>query len=117
MKFKIDENLPVEFATLLQNAGYNADTVHTEGLTGSTDSQIAAICQAENRIIITLDLGFSDIRAYNPAEYPGIIVIRAIRQDKQHILSVATRLLPLFEKQTIQNKLWIVEERRVRIRG
>ena len=29
MKFKIDENLPVELADLLQEAGYDAVTVNT----------------------------------------------------------------------------------------
>jgi predicted nuclease of predicted toxin-antitoxin system len=28
MKFKIDENLPTEFAEILQEAGYDAMTVH-----------------------------------------------------------------------------------------
>lgn len=34
MKFKIDENLPVEFAELLRSQGYNAETVKEENLCG-----------------------------------------------------------------------------------
>jgi hypothetical protein len=32
MKFKIDENLPIECAKVLQESGFEADTVYDEGL-------------------------------------------------------------------------------------
>jgi hypothetical protein len=32
VKFKLDENLPLELATDLRELGYDADTVHDEGL-------------------------------------------------------------------------------------
>lgn len=34
MQFKIDENLPVEIAELLLDAGYDAKTVHEQKLGG-----------------------------------------------------------------------------------
>lgn len=34
MKFKVDENLPVETADLLRSADYNVTTVHGEKLMG-----------------------------------------------------------------------------------
>lgn len=42
MKFKIDENRPVELATDLQLAGHDADTVFDEDLAGATDLIIVA---------------------------------------------------------------------------
>lgn len=117
MKFKIGENLPIDAATLLKNAGYDALTVHDENLTGSQDTAIAAVCATENRILLTLHLGFADIRAYPPSKYPGIIVFRLSRQDKQHVSQSISRLLRIFDTHPVDNKLWIVEERRVRIRG
>ncbi|MHB8618329.1 MAG: DUF5615 family PIN-like protein [Chloroflexota bacterium] len=35
MKFKVDENLPREVADILENAGHDAETVHTEHLQGA----------------------------------------------------------------------------------
>jgi predicted nuclease of predicted toxin-antitoxin system len=40
-------------------------------------------CTHEGRILLTLDLDFSDIRAYLPEEFPGILVLRS---DKTGIL-------------------------------
>ena len=64
MKFKIDENLPIEFAELLQNEGYGASTIYSENLKGAKDPTVIAVCQQEQRVLITLDLdfaGYSDL--------------------------------------------------------
>lgn len=63
MRFKVDENLPVEVAELLRQAGYGAITVHDQGLGGEADAEIASICQEEERALVTLDTDFADIRA------------------------------------------------------
>lgn len=117
MKFKIDENLPVEFADLLRNSGHDADTVNDEGLTGSPDEIVIAACRDESRCLITLDLDFSDMRVYPPSDLGGLIVLRLSRQDKAHVLEVAGRMIPLLEIEPIEQRLWIVDEERVRIRG
>lgn len=76
MKFKLDQNLPAECASLLRKAGFEADTLEDEGLAGAVDTLIAERCRSENRGLVTLDLGFSDIRSYPPGEYCGIVVLR-----------------------------------------
>ena len=62
MKFKIDENLPVELADLLQAADHDAMTVNQQALSGQADPRIAEACLAEGRVLVTLDLDFSDVR-------------------------------------------------------
>jgi predicted nuclease of predicted toxin-antitoxin system len=117
MAFKVDENLPVEIADLLRQAGYDAVTVSEQHLEGSTDSAIASVCQEEGRALVTLDTDFADIRAYPPAQFPGLIVLRLHRQDKPHVLEVIERLIPLLSSEPLEHLLWIVEETRVRIRS
>ena len=43
MKFKIDENLPVEISEMLNNAGYDSKTVNDQKLQGSKDFVIIEI--------------------------------------------------------------------------
>lgn len=117
MKFKIDENLPVEIAGMLRSSGHDADTVRDEGLVGSPDTAVITACRSEMRCLITLDLDFSDMRAYPPHELPGLIVLRLRRQDRSHVIEIASRLIPLLEDEPIEQRLWIVNEERVRIRG
>lgn len=76
MKFKTDENLPVEVAHLLRQEGHDALSVIDQQLAGRPDADVAVMCQSEQRALVTLDLDFSNIRAYPPADYEGIIVFR-----------------------------------------
>ena len=38
LKFKVDENLPTEYASILRGSGFEADTVSDEKLSGAADS-------------------------------------------------------------------------------
>jgi len=82
MQFKIDENLPVEIAELLNNAGDDSKSVNDEGLQGIKDSLLVDICKKENRILVTPDTGFSDIRNYPPEDFSGFIVFQASSLNK-----------------------------------
>ncbi len=117
MKFKVDENLPVEAAELLRQAGHDAATVLEQHLSGEAEPEIASVCQRENRTLVTLDLDFADIRAYPPAQYPGLIVLRLKQQDRPHVLEILSRLIRIFPDEPLERRLWIVEERQIRIRG
>ncbi len=116
MKFKVDENLPIDIADILRQAGYDATTVLEQALGGEMDRQIAVVCQAEGRIIVTLDLDFADIRAYPPRNYAGLMVLRLERQDKAHVVEVFRKLIKVLPTEQLSNRLWIVDERRIRIR-
>ena len=47
----------------------------------------------------------------------GIIVLRANRQDKPYLMSIFQQAIPLLNQEPIVHRLWIVEEKRLRIRG
>lgn len=116
LRFKVDENLPAEVVTLLNDAGHDARSVLDQSLGGATDVRVADLCRLEGRIVVTLDLDFADIRAYPPDQSPGFVVFRLARQDKPYVLLVAGRLIELLRTESPECKLWVVEEDRVRVR-
>jgi len=116
MTFKIDENLPVEIAELLKKAGYDATTVSEQNLIGTSDTNLASVCEKEKLTMVTLDTDFADIRAYQPDRFCGIIIMRLNRQDKPHVIEVFRRVMRLFAREPIEQRLWVVEEDRIRIR-
>jgi predicted nuclease of predicted toxin-antitoxin system len=116
MKFKIDENLPIEVADMVRQAGYEASTIYDQNLVGEVDENIAEICQTEQRILVTLDLDFADIRAYPPNEYPGIIVMRVKQQDKPYVLNITARWIKVLPDNILDRRLWIVDDQKIRIR-
>jgi predicted nuclease of predicted toxin-antitoxin system len=76
MRFKLDENLPEAVATELIALGHDAGTCAQEGIGGTGDVSIAAHCRSEQRVLITYDLDFSDVRTYAPGTHPGIVILR-----------------------------------------
>lgn len=50
MDFKIDENLPVELATMLRGEGHDALTVRDQGLHGCPDKKVAAKYASKNSV-------------------------------------------------------------------
>jgi predicted nuclease of predicted toxin-antitoxin system len=116
LKFKIDENLPSEFATVLQAAGFEADTVADEDLSGAADDLLAQHVRANRRVLITLDMDFANIQSYPPAKHTGIVVLRPHSQDKLTLLALLQILIPALLKSSPEHSLWIVEHDRIRYR-
>jgi predicted nuclease of predicted toxin-antitoxin system len=59
MKLEVDENLPVEIALSLREAGHDALTVLDQGLGGYADGHVADVCKRERRALVTLDTDFA----------------------------------------------------------
>ena len=116
MQFKIDENLPVEAAESLRDVGHDVLTIHDQQMVGKPDPQVAAVCQSEQRAIVTLDLDFSDIRTYPPGNYHGIVVLRPRSQAKPVVLALMSQLVPLLDTEPLEGNLWILQENGLRIR-
>jgi predicted nuclease of predicted toxin-antitoxin system len=51
VKFKLDENLPVELTEDLRSLGHDADTVADEGLRGASDPAVINAAWAADRIL------------------------------------------------------------------
>ena len=64
--FKVDENQPSEVLDLLRGARHDASSVKEEGLCGAPDDVVARVCRDEPRTLVTLDLGFGDVRRNLP---------------------------------------------------
>jgi len=117
VKFKVDENLPEEVTQLLRDAGWDALSVVDQKMGGEDDPTLARVCEAEDRILVTFDRGFTDIRTYPPTIGPGMIVLRLKRQDKPAVLTVAARVIQTLMHRDLKNELWIVHDNRIRIRS
>lgn len=116
MKFKIDENLPAEFAEILREAGFEAATAGEETLSGADDSVILERCRAEMRVLLTLDLDFANVQTHPVGTHAGILVFRCKSQDKPTLISVMKRILLVLHGRSPEGQLWIVQPDRIRYR-
>jgi predicted nuclease of predicted toxin-antitoxin system len=116
MKFKIDENLPIELLEDLHAEGHEAETVPSEGLTGAPDSLILEKACSEDRILLTLDKGIADVRVYPPERYASIILFRPPSTGRGTVLSFVRRHLPVILGTEIAGHLLVVTDRNIRMR-
>ena len=86
------------------------------GVGGAADPDLSARCQAEGRVLFTLDLDFADTRAYPPSAHVGIVVLRPVKPSRDAVLALLQQLIPVLKAQWSDHRLWIVEPGRVRVR-
>lgn len=116
LRFKLDENLPRRVEPALRSLGHDVETALSEGLAGSADPELLAACTAEDRVLVTLDLDFADIRVYPPGSHRGIWVLRPANQSFAILLNLALAGVRLAELERTAGQLWVIDEKRVRIR-
>jgi len=117
MKFKLDENLPIQAQQDLLQAGFDSHSVFDENIQGIDDDSLIEIASKENRILITLDLDFSNITHYPPDKYNGIIVLRPKDQDIKSISLLLKKTILLMSSERIEKGLWIVDNNKVRMKS
>jgi predicted nuclease of predicted toxin-antitoxin system len=116
MLFKTDENIHQEIADLLRHQGHDALSVFDQGMRGYSDEEVAAVCQHEGRVLVTLDLDFSNILAFPPEDYAGIIILRLHDPSRPSVKTAIQRLMPLLNTEQLVGHLWTVDEAGIRIR-
>lgn len=115
MKIKLDENLDVRLAGLIERAGHDVETVRNQGLGGESDQRIFDVCRAEKRVLISQDLDFSNVLRFPPGSFHGLVVLRGRDQLLRTIRRLLRATLALMEREPVAGKLWIVDENRIRI--
>lgn len=84
---------------------------------GVSDPVVHGVCNAEDRVLVTFDLDFADIRAYPPTDGCGVIVLRPPHQDARTVAQLVGQLIPVLLRTDPRGELWIVEDGQIRVRG
>ena len=116
IRFKLDENLPRAAEDLLRQAGHDVESVLAERMGGESDTRVFDAAQAEQRVLVTLGLDFSDIRRYPPQGHHGIWVLRPDIQSIGSTVSLLGAALVVVDSEPIAARLWIIEPQRIRVR-
>lgn len=115
MKIKLDENLGNRAVELFRESGHEVSTVIDQGLEGANDDDLIEACRTEERVLVTLDLDFSNVLRYPPERYAGIAVLRLPPPiELETIRERVHVLLRSSEREDLSGRLWIVEQDRIR---
>ena len=119
MRFLIDADLPRSTTDVLKRYSHEAVDVRDVGLGAAADEEIARFAKERSLGLLTGDYDFSDLRAYPPTQYHGIVILHV---PPQATAPTILALLEEFLKQSrlvenLSKKLAIVEPGRVRLRS
>lgn len=117
MRWKLDENVHPAVGSFLRSRRHDVKTVWEQNLRGTSDRNLAGICRAEQRTLLTLDLDFANILSYPPETYAGIVVLRLVNQNRQAAVRLMERAVPSLEQATVEGTLWVIDESGIRVRG
>lgn len=116
MRIKLDENIPTSAAERFRSAGHDVDTVADENLRGADDIDVLRAATSVERLVITLDRGFGDIRAYPPGSHGGILVLRSADQSPAAVTSDLARLLTDIDLQELAGCIAVFRDGELRVR-
>jgi predicted nuclease of predicted toxin-antitoxin system len=117
MKLKLDENLSRHLKPVLIAQGHDTLTAADEGLLSRPDTEIARAAAAEERMLLTLDVQFADLRKHPPGSHPGIILFRPISLGPLSVNSFVADFIRSTDVLRLAGCVAVVEPGRVRIRA
>lgn len=76
MKFLVDQNVPVQVALALRDAGHLAEHARERGLSCAEDEALLAIARDERSTIVTFDSDFARFLALSGHDAPSVLHVR-----------------------------------------
>jgi predicted nuclease of predicted toxin-antitoxin system len=115
MRIKLDENLPVRLAAVLENLDHDVHTIAEENLSGKRDREVWEAAQQETRFLITQDLDFSDVRRFAPGTHCGILLVRLHSPDRESLIRHVSEVFQGEEVYRWTGCFVVATERKVRV--
>ena len=116
MKVKLDENIPASVASRLAQLGVDTDTVLGEGLRGRPDADVWSAAQSEERLLVTQDLDFSDIRIFKPGTHYGLLLVRLPDAEQWRVGDYVCAWLAAPESPSWSSCVVVATKNKVRVR-
>ena len=116
MKFKLDENVPLQLKKVIKKANYSVSDVYEENLSGKNDKLVIETCKKEKYVLITNDSDFTNIHAYPTNKHKGIIVFRLKKQGVLAVTNALTTFLEEADLNKIEGGITIIGSDFVRVR-
>ena len=116
MKVKLDENVPAECVEVVRAMGHEATTVADQSMAGWSDEKVWPAVQKENRLFVTQDRGFGDLRRYPPGSHHGILLLRTRRTRPADIVKFFKYVLSMMPLDDLSGCLAVADPHGIRIR-
>ena len=115
MRIKLDQNLSQSLREDLSKLGHDVETIVAEDLSGASDDDVLRITTAEDRILLTLDTDFLNLKKFPSEKHRGVIVFRPRRQGALAVSKFVLAFVRSADLRKYYGRTAVVELTRVRI--
>jgi predicted nuclease of predicted toxin-antitoxin system len=116
MKLKLVENLSLHLKPVLIELGHDVLTAADENLLSHPDTEIAQAAKEEQRMLMTLDIEFADLRKYPPGSHPGVILFRPLSLSPLSVNAFITDFVRRTDLDKLAACVAVVDPVHVRVR-
>ena len=114
LKFVLDVGVGNKVGQYLTNEGYDALLISTINPSMS-DSEILAIAENENRMVITMDKDFGELVYHSEKAHAGVLLLRLEDATGEEKVEVMRFIIDNF-KDILEHKFCVFKNGRLRIR-
>ena len=116
-KFVIDEDMPRSTAGCLRDIGYELMDIRDHGLRGADDERILKFAQDNQVVLISGDMGFSNILHFPIGSHYGIVIAHFPNEISTHEINLQlVKRIKEITGEDIKGNLIVIEPGRIRIR-
>ena len=116
MRILADENIQKPTLGFLRELGHDVCGVNEAGLKSAPDSDVFRQAQQEQRVVLTYNCDFADIRNLTGKDHHGIIRLRIENQRLGYMHPLLKEILVKLHGLNLRNTLVTVMNDRLRIR-
>lgn len=116
MRILADENIQEPTLRFLRELGHDVRGVNDTGLKSAPDADVFRQAQQEQRVVLTYNCDFADIRDLTGKDHHGVIRLRIENQRIEHMHPLIKEALQKIQDMNLRNTLVVVMDDRLRIR-
>jgi len=116
MRFLADMGISPRTVAFVRDLGLNAIHLSEEGLERLSDSDILAKAVSEDRVVLTNDLGFSELVAASGAHLPSVITFRLRNMKPTNVNQHLRLILSQHQLELASGAVLSVTEGQIRVR-
>lgn len=116
MKIFADECVYAVTTKMLRDWGHDIETAQEAGLSGREDNDLLQYAVSKDRILISIDMDFSNALRYIPSSHRGIIILKIRSSNIENVHQVLRQFLDGKTEDEIHQSLVVVDHSKYRIR-
>lgn len=117
MKFLLDLNISPKVELFLAQHGH--DVLHARSVKPgrTTDEELLALSIQQQRILVTFDLDFGDIRLLHARQSPGVMIFRTKSFTSRTVVRLLDDLFSRHAPEQLEQQLIVMTEHQMRFRS